>query len=48
MSIPFYVSVVDERESKRTGNAGGDDDDVGILHGSLSAIVLGQVASNFL
>jgi hypothetical protein len=48
VSISFYASVVYYVKPKRTGNAGGDDDDVGILHGSLSAIILGQVASNFL
>lgn len=32
----------------RTGNASGDDDDVGILEGGLGAIVGGQVASGFL
>lgn len=29
-----------------TGNAGGDDDDVGILEGSLDAVVLGEVSRN--
>lgn len=32
----------------RTGNAGRDDNNVGILEGDLGAIVLGQVAGNFL
>jgi hypothetical protein len=31
-----------------TGNASGDDDDIGILEGSSGAIVLWQVALGFL
>jgi hypothetical protein len=43
-----FVDISQFHVSRRTGNTGRNDDDVGILHSGLSAVVLGQVAGNLL
>lgn len=34
--------------SRHTGNTSGDDNDIGILEGSLGSVVLGKISGNFL
>lgn len=44
----MYLDSLGKWWGVRTGNASGDDNDVGAGQGVLQAIVLGEVASDFL
>jgi hypothetical protein len=44
----MYTPVVWGNGGVRTGNASGDDNDVGAGQSVLEAIILGEVASDFL
>lgn len=53
--LPGFQSISDIRSTiigngrgVRTGNASGDDNDVGASQGVLQAIILGEVARDFL
>lgn len=46
--MSFIISVAESGGGARTGNAGRNDDNVGTSQGVLEAIILGEVARDFL